>query len=132
VKETVEIRLKGKIIGFEEFTEYILEAPFGENSPFRVLKCIGAPISFVVINPYYVLDDYSFDVDDAIIEEIMDRSKSEESIAVLCIVRPNDRTLYVNLRSPIIVNTIKGRFIQVILQNEGYGVSVPFAVKKQE
>lgn len=132
MKEINEIRLKGKIIGFDKFTEYLLEAPFGEDSPFRVLKCVDAPVSFVVINPYYILEDYFFDVDDTIIEELMDRSKSEESIAVLCIVRPNDRTLYVNLRSPIIINTKKGRFIQVILQNEGYGVSVPFAIKKEE
>ncbi|HOJ42971.1 MAG TPA: flagellar assembly protein FliW [Syntrophorhabdaceae bacterium] len=132
MKEVSEIRLKGKIIGFEEFSEYVLEAPFGEHSPFRVLNCVSAPISFVVINPYYVLEDYAFDIDDATAEELLGKSKSEEGIAVLCIVRPNDRTLYVNLRSPIIINTKKGKFIQIILQSEGYGVSVPFAIKKEE
>lgn len=127
-----EIRLKGKIIGFEEFSDYVLEAPFGDDSPFRVLKCVDASVSFVVINPYYVFEDYSFEIDDAVANELLVKSKPEETIAVLCIVRPNDKTLYINLRSPIIVNTDRGRFIQVILQNEGYGVSVPFAVKKED
>ncbi|MCX7966722.1 MAG: flagellar assembly protein FliW, partial [Syntrophorhabdaceae bacterium] len=90
MNEKNEIRLKGKIIGFEEFTNYVLEAPFGEASPFRVLNCIDASLSFVVINPYYVLEDYSFDIDDTVADELLGRTKKEESIAVLCIVRPND------------------------------------------
>jgi flagellar assembly factor FliW len=89
-------------------------------------------LSFVVVNPYYILEDYSFDIDDHVAEGLIERSGEDEAIAVLCIVRPNDKTLYVNLRSPIIVNTTRSRFVQVVLQNEGYGVSVPFAVKKEE
>lgn len=131
MNEAGEIKLKGKIIGFEEFGEYVLEAPFGENSPFRLLNCPDASLSFVVINPYYILEDYSFDIDDSIMKELFGKSAAEETIAVLCIVRPEDKTLYVNLRSPIIVNTKRGIFVQIILQNEGYGVSVPFAVKKE-
>ncbi|HQK47263.1 MAG TPA: flagellar assembly protein FliW [Syntrophorhabdaceae bacterium] len=132
MKAVSEIRLKGRIIGFEELGEYILDAPFGEDSPFRVLHCIDQPFSFLVVNPYYILEDYSFDIDDHVAEELIERSGTEATIAVLCIVRPNDKTLYVNLRSPIIVNTARSRFVQVVLQNEAYGVSVPFAVKKEE
>jgi len=134
VKQVGEMRLKGKIIGFEELGDYIFDAPFGEESPFRVLQCIDQPVSFIVVNPYFILDDYNFDIDDQVAEELIGRSGEpdvEETIAVLCIVRPDNKTLYVNLRSPIIVNTTKGRFIQVVLQNEGYGVSVPFAIKEK-
>lgn len=132
MKAVRETRLKGRIIGFEEFGEYVLDAPFGEESPFRVLHCVEQTLTFVVVNPYYILEDYSFDIDDNVAEELIEKSDAEASIAVLCIVRPNDRTLYVNLRSPIIINTARNRFVQVILQNEGYGVSVPFAIKEQE
>ncbi|MCX8111080.1 MAG: flagellar assembly protein FliW, partial [Syntrophorhabdaceae bacterium] len=109
-----ETRLKGRIIGFEEFGEYVLDAPFGEDSPFRVLQCVDHEISFVVVNPYYILEDYSFDIDDQIAEELIEKKDAEATIAVLCIVRPNDKTLYVNLRSPIIVNTARSRFVQVV------------------
>lgn len=132
MKTVSETRLKGRIIGFEEFGDYLLDAPFGEESPFRLLRCVDMALSFVVVNPYYILEDYSFDIDDHVAEGLIERSGEDEAIAVLCIVRPNDKTLYVNLRSPIIVNTTRSRFVQVVLQNEGYGVSVPFAVKKEE
>jgi len=127
-----EIRLKGSIIGFEEFEDYILDAPFGEDSPFRILRCMEGPYSFVVVNPYNVMEDYTIDIDEKIAYELVDIRDANHTIAVLCIVRPVDNTLYVNLRSPIIINTARGMFIQVILQNEGYGVSVPFAIQKED
>ncbi len=135
MRQVGETRLKGKIIGFEEFGDYILDAPFGEDSPFRVLHCVNQPLSFVVVNPYLIFDEYNLDIDDHVAEELIGRPGSPDAgevMAVLCIVRPHEKTLYVNLRSPIIINTAKDRFVQVVLQNEEYGVSVPFAIKKEE
>ncbi|MCX8022898.1 MAG: flagellar assembly protein FliW [Syntrophorhabdaceae bacterium] len=125
-----EIMLKGKIIGFEDYEDYFIDAPFGEDSPFRLLTCHNQGLSFILVNPYHIIDDYTFDIDDKTVMELFDNSNPESSIAVLCVVRPTEETLYVNLRSPIVINVKKGRFVQVILENEGYGVSVPFAIKK--
>ena len=36
----------------------------------------------------------------------------------------------VNLRAPLIINTVEGRFQQVILQNEAYGMEVAFSMDK--
>ena len=122
--------LKGRILGFEEFEHYAMQAAFGESSPFRLLACSEAPISFAVVNPYYIMDDYSFEIEDEIADKVLLRADEMDNIAVLCVVRPDEKTLYVNLRSPIIINIKQGLFIQTILQNDSYGVSVPFAVKK--
>jgi flagellar assembly factor FliW len=130
VKELNEICLKGKIIGFEEYDNYVLEDTFGENSPFRLLSCPETPIYFVVVSPYYIVDDYSFEIEEGIVKDLMLEGNSIDDIAVLCIVRPNDQALYVNLRSPLIINIKNGYFVQTILQNEIYGVSVPFYAKK--
>jgi flagellar assembly factor FliW len=54
-----------------------------------------------------------------------------EDVAVLCIVRPDNHILYVNLRSPLIINIKNGSFTQIILQDESYGVSVPVVAKKR-
>jgi flagellar assembly factor FliW len=125
-----EIQLKGKILGFEEYDDYVMQDAFGETSPFRLLLCASAPISFVVVNPYHIVEDYSFEVEDSTINNLMLEGNFIEDVAVLSIVRPNDETLYVNLRSPLVINTRNGHFVQVILQNETYGVSVPFSAKK--
>jgi flagellar assembly factor FliW len=132
VKAVSELYLKGKILGFEEYSTYILEDSFGENSPFRLLSCPETAVTFVAVNPYYIVDDYSFEIEDGIVKDLMLEGNYIDNIAVLCIVRANEKTLYVNLRSPLIINIKNGYFVQIILQNEMYGVSVPFYAKKGE
>jgi flagellar assembly factor FliW len=127
-----EMRLKGKILGFEEYDDYVMQDSFGDASPFRLLSCNSAPISFVVVNPYHIVEDYSFEVEDSTIVNLKLEGSFAEDIAVLSIVRPKDETLYVNLRSPLVINTRNGHFMQVILQNETYGVSVPFSAQKED
>lgn len=126
------ISLRGSIIGFEDNQDFVMEAPFGEDSPLRLLACTSAPISFVVISPYHVLEDYSFEIDDHIVDELGLQEDALENISVLCIIRPQETTLTVNLRSPLVINTKNGEFKQIVLRNESYGVSVPFAVKVGE
>jgi flagellar assembly factor FliW len=126
-----EKQLEGKILGFEEYARYTLKDSLGESSPFRVLSCDEAPVAFVVVNPYSIVEDYSFDVDDAVLHGLGFSQAPAEEIAVLCVVRLDEDRLYVNLRSPLVINTRKGSFVQIILQNEAYGVSVPFAAKPQ-
>lgn len=123
-----DIRLRGKVIGFEEYEQYTIDDAFGEDSPFRILSCIDAPVSFAVVNPFRIVEDYSFEIEDEVLKELS--CGSMEEIVILCIVRPNDRTLFVNMRSPLVINTKAGVFLQIILQNETYGVSVPFVTKK--
>jgi flagellar assembly factor FliW len=124
-----EIELSGRTLGFEEYEKYLLRDDFGEVSPFRILSCVDEQISFVVINPFHVLEDYSFEIDDQTAGDLGLEKGSLEKVAVLCIVRPQENTLYVNLRSPLVINTKDGLFKQVILENESYPVSFPFAVK---
>jgi flagellar assembly factor FliW len=127
-----EVSLKGKIIGFEEYENYVMEDPIGEGSPFRLFICTEASVTFVVVNPYHVAEDYSFEIDDAVMGDLFPSGNPMEEIAVLCVVRVDEENLFVNLRSPIVVNTRTGRFVQTILQSEAYGVAVPFRVTKAE
>jgi flagellar assembly factor FliW len=127
-----ETRLNGKIIGFEEHKEYTMESVFGETSPFRLLSCMSAPLTFVVVNPYHVLENYSLELDENILKTLEVDENTIENVAVLCIVRLDNHTLYVNLRSPVIINVKNGFFTQIILPDESYGVSVPFVAKKDK
>jgi flagellar assembly factor FliW len=132
VTKLSEIKLKGKIIGFEEFENYIMEDKFGEESLFRLLVCLDEQISFVVVNPYSIVDDYTFDIDDDVLKSLHFDNNTTEGVVVLCIVRPNQNNLLVNLRSPLVINPGEGIFRQIILQNESYGVSVPLEMNKTE
>jgi flagellar assembly factor FliW len=125
-----ETRLKGKIIGFEEYEVYTMESVFGETSPFRLLSCVDSSLSFAVVSPYHILEDYSFELEENVLKTLEVNGNTIENVAVLCIIRPDNHTLYVNLRSPLIINTKNGFFTQIILQDESYGVSVPVIAKK--
>ncbi len=127
-----EIKLKGKVIGFEEYGDYVMESVFGDRSPFRVLSCLGAPISFVVVNPFTIVDDYSLQIDDETMKFLGLNGGTIEDVAILCIIRSDNQNFFVNLRSPLVINTARGIFVQTILQDEKYGVSVPFTVKSEK
>lgn len=122
------VQLKGKIIGFENYADYILEDAFGEASPFRILSCTVAPVSFIIANPFNIVEDYSFQIEDGLKSEL--GLNTLENVAVLCIVRYENHTFFINLKSPLIVNINQGVFAQTILQDEAYGVSVPFEIRK--
>lgn len=130
MKAVSELQLKGVVLGFEECREYVLRPAFGESSPFRLLESGDASVSFVAVNPYFIFDDYSFELEDTLMKELFAMGNCAEDIAVLCLVRSDEKSLYVNLRSPLVINTRRGVFAQTILQNEQYSVSVPFAMKK--
>jgi flagellar assembly factor FliW len=122
VSETV---LKGTIIGFEEYQDYMLKDALGPTSPFRVLECAGAPLAFVLVNPFSVTEGYNIEIEDDVLRNLELASDSLKDIAVLCIARRIDPHWCVNLRSPLVFNTEKNKFQQVILQNDSYPVSVP-------
>jgi flagellar assembly factor FliW len=124
-----DILLKGRVIGFEEREDYVLHDAFGPDSPFRLLKSLDSGVSFVVVNPYHVVEEYTFDVEDDTLAALSLAEGDIGRLAVLCIARYVEETLYVNLRSPLLVNTEKGIFLQVILPNEGYPVSFAVAIK---
>lgn len=124
-----EIPLKGRVIGFEECQNYALQDAFGPDSSFRLLRCLDSSISFLVLNPYQAVEEYTFDVEDDAVAALSLAEGDIGHLAVLCIARYEKETLYVNLRSPLLVNTEKGVFLQVILPNEGYPVSAPVAIK---
>lgn len=126
-----DISLRGAILGFEEYREFALRNIFDDASPFRILACLDDRLAFLVVNPFVVVEDYSFEIDDAVASNLGLTDENIEHVAVLCIARKDSPNKYaVNLRSPLIINTIEGKFQQVILQNEAYGMEVPFSVDK--
>lgn len=128
-----EIQLKGSLLGFEEYNEYALKDVFGSSSPFRLLACLQAPIAFVVVNPFAIFEDYSIEVDDMTVDDLKISGNPSQQTAVLCIARKKEESrCLVNLRSPLVINTIQGRFRQIVLQNDSYGVSTSFEVDQAE
>jgi flagellar assembly factor FliW len=120
--------LRGTVLGFEEYSEYELRNIFDDSSPFRVLACVQDRIAFLVVNPFVMKEDYNLEIDDAVASNLGLMGEGTQNVAVLCVARKQIDSYRVNLRAPLIINTVEGRFQQVILQNEAYGVEVAFSL----
>jgi len=125
-----DIELQGTIFGFEEIGNYLLTNPFGPSSHFRVLSSRDGSVSFIVVNPFAILSEYEVEVDNEMIRQLSIDEREKVNIALLCIVRKEEKDLYVNLRCPIVINTERCIFKQIILDKEEYGMSVPFAQRR--
>jgi len=123
--------LKGAILGFEEYSEYALRNIFDDASPLRILASLEERLAFLVVNPFFVREDYNIEIDDAVAARLGLTSENLHHVAILCVARKESGAFTVNLRAPLIINTVEGRFHQVILQNELYGMEVSFSLDKQ-
>ena len=102
-----DIPLKGTILGFEEYREYVLRNIFDDASPFRVLACLEEHIAFLVVNPFVVAEDYNLEIDDAAASNLGLTGENMQHVAVLCVARKENDHYTVNLRSPLIINTVE-------------------------
>jgi len=121
--------IQGTILGFEGYRNYTLKNDFDESSPFSILECRDSDLYFVVVDPFFLNKDYSFQVDDATIDELQLTENPYDEIFVLCIVKAGGETHSVNFRAPLICNSVKGIFKQIVLQDETYPTSTTFSFK---
>lgn len=121
--------MQGTILGFEGYSKYTLKNDFDESSPFSILECRDSDLYFVVVDPFFLNKDYSFQVDDATINELQLTENPYDEIFVLCIVKVGNESHSVNFRAPLVCNSVKGIFKQIVLQDETYPTSTVFSFK---
>ncbi|GAB6044636.1 flagellar assembly protein FliW [Caminibacter profundus] len=108
------------ILGFENEKEYELEEI---NDIFYKLN--GENVSFTLINPFKIRDDYDFEISDSEQESLkLDENKN---FLVLNIVTVNEPFLEstVNFAAPLIFNLDDKLMGQVILDKYNYGLAEP-------
>ena len=108
--------------GFEDEKKFVI-LEIGGNKNFKVLQSIMTEkLAFIVTNPYNLLDNYSFDLEESIVYSL--QITDEQEVAVLAIVSLKESlaSSTVNLKAPIIININKNIAKQVILNNEDYPI----------
>lgn len=108
--------------GFETLQKFIL-FPLEDNDVFSVLHSVeDEEIGFIVVSPFYVMQDYEIDIDDEKLKEM--EIQSSEDVFVLNIVHVSSKieNITVNMRAPIVIN-IKSNFgEQIILNSEKFSI----------
>lgn len=113
------------IPGFEDEKKFAL-LPIEGNGIFQVLQSTSTPsTAFIVANPYTVVTDYSFNVDEPTID-LLDIKKDADVfvLGVLSLKEPFE-TSTINLQAPLIfqLNTKKAK--QMILNDNTFNMRHP-------
>lgn len=91
------------MLGFETAKEYVLLAS-PEEAPFLWLQMVDGPrLSFLVIEPSYVLEDYQPEISDAEVE-FLGLKSSDDAWVLNIVTLHRDGQATVNLKGPILIN----------------------------
>ena len=118
VKENKIIEFKHKILGFEDYNKFTLIDNL-EDDFFYWLQSTEEPeLSFILLNPYEVIDDYEVQVSDDFLKDI--KLKNDNSIIIYTMVNIGDNGEYIaiNLKAPILINSENQLGGQVVLEKE--------------
>lgn len=108
------------IPGFENESEFVL-LPIEGNDVFQVMQSTKTPsVAFIVTNPYRLVEDYSFDVDEPTIE-LLNIEKPEDVfvLGILTLKQPFE-TSTINLQAPLIFNMNNRTAKQMILNDNRF------------
>ncbi|MFJ7932825.1 flagellar assembly protein FliW [Sporosarcina sp. NPDC096371] len=108
--------------GFEDENEFAL-LPIEGNHTFQVLQSTTIPdIAFIVANPYTIVDDYSFNIDEPTIDLLeIDNEQDVFVLGVLSLKEPFE-TSTINLQAPLIFQSNTNKAKQMILNDNTFSM----------
>lgn len=114
------INFENGVPGFEEYKKYVILNIEGSE----VFKCLQSieerKVSFIIVNPWDVIDDYEIDIKDSETESIAENDLS--NIFIYSIVNISEDRVTCNLMAPIIVNAKTHNGKQFVPQNSKYSI----------
>ncbi len=116
------------IIGFPELRQFALihDEERGINAGIRWMQSIQEPgFAMPVMDPLLVKPDYNPEVEDELLKDLGGLD-AENLLVLVTATIPSDLTkMTVNLRGPIIINSLTRKACQVIVEGEDYAVKFP-------
>lgn len=110
------------VFGFPKLTRFLLlRMKEGDDSLLLMVSVEDSDVIFVLINPFFLLSDYSpvLTPEELSCLEAMD--SGELSYYAICVVQNDYLENTVNLKCPLVINPKTRHGIQVILENSQYG-----------
>ena len=108
--------------GFEDEKQFVL-LPIQGNISFQVLQSVTtANIALIVSNPYTIVSDYSFEIDEPTLELL--KIKAQEDVMILSVMtlkQPFESST-INLQAPLVFNINNYTAKQMILNDTTYNL----------
>jgi flagellar assembly factor FliW len=125
IAEEKIVHFERGIPGFEEYKDYtVLYDISGEEEPFfSWLQCVTEKsLAFPIVNPFKIKEDYNPVVEDALLEEIGKCDTEELAVFLMATVPSDPKKATVNLKAPLLINTVNHQGMQIIVENEEYEI----------
>jgi flagellar assembly factor FliW len=122
VTEQNMIHFEEGLLGFEEIKEYLLYHEDDSNIIWNLQAAASSIPSFIVVDPYAVLSDYSPLFTQADLNYFGETDTTNLVLLVIAVIRPNLNDSVVNLKSPIVIDVNTKKAKQIILENSNYPI----------
>lgn len=116
------ILFKEGIPGFEEYKNYQIELSEDLENPFHKLQSLDEPgLSFIMIDPFLIKQDYHFNLTDSTLEKLEINEPKDIMVFTIITVPDEDyKNITTNLLAPIIINTTNKLAKQIVLTDTNY------------
>jgi flagellar assembly factor FliW len=123
-----ELRFPDGIPGFGHLRTFQLVS-LGEDSVFQLLQSTDNPdISMVVVVPWLFFPDYSVDLPDDDQHQLGIERPEDAVVFSPVTLAAEERTVYVNLVGPFVVNPVTGQGRQVVLTDSDHPLRAPVSL----
>lgn len=119
------IRFTEGLYGFEEYEKYVILKDKPEDDIMYLQSIDNENLSFVLIDPFVIINGYKTTVNDDDLKDLKVKNKSELKFLLVAIITKDIQNSLVNLRSPIAINPELKIAKQVILENSEYPLRYP-------
>lgn len=115
------------LFGFEDQTEFV---PIYFDDKDHAIMCLQSTkekdLAFIIVNPFTVLPAYDPNLTNDDLAAIDATQDTPVAFFSICVVREPITDSTVNLRCPIVINTLNNRAKQYILEDSSYSFKHPF------
>lgn len=116
------------LYGFDEVHKYVIIDNQDTGGIFKWLQSVDRPdLAFVIINPFFIVPDYEFDIPDGIVERL-EINKPEDIAVFTIVVVPEDiKKMTTNLKAPVVINLRNNKAAQIVIEDDRYSLKHPMA-----
>lgn len=120
VKENDIITLPEGLVGFPEYTRYVL-LDHDKDSPFKWLQSLDeGAVAFVVMSPLMFRPDYTVEVTEEEVSSLTLESAEDAVISVIVTIPSDPKKISANLKAPLVFNAKNRIGKQVIVKDAQY------------
>lgn len=111
------------ILGFEDMHRFGIIHSEDPQSPFKWLQAVeNSELAFAVVDPFAIKKDYDFELKDDYMESLGIEDSSQVMVFAIVVVPEDIKKISMNLKAPVVVNTVNRKAAQIILDTDRYTV----------